>query len=402
MKRISLLMVVLLILPTMHAQISEGFYAEYKVYKDQEFEYAPCAFALLREHKEWDIKYIYIDDMVYKYQVLDVKGNTATIRICFEGEIYTDVLNDRGEYIFFPFKRIFDIKVDLDTMEMIDENDNPWGKWLFWIKPASYNWRAYMFMKNWNDHGEVKVWLRGPRENKKLSSFLKSSYAKTLTHYFYLSTYKTEGDTWIYPIFTDYGISTSYKAYETEEKTIRTEKGGYCLFPPSFNNIKAESGLITRYYYTDEGLFFENTLPYYIDDFIDQKLGIIVLELDEALILTDYGVKDKILIEDPKPEYQKPSFEDEVKRIEQLIEQYAEYNPQWAEFLQGSETPSETPITETPEKTETPQKSELKSETQLPTTTQPNNTEKNNTLFYVAPLLVVAFIAVFLVLKEKR
>jgi len=57
------------------------------------------------------------------------------------------------------------------------------------------------------------------------------------------------------------------------------------------------------------------------------------------------------------------------------------------------ETPQETQITETPQE---------KSETPSPATAQPNNTEETNILYYVAPLLVVAFIAVFLVLKEKR
>ena len=109
------------------------------------------------------------------------------------------------------------------------------------------------------------------------------------------------------------------------------------------------------------------------------------------MILTNYGVSNEILIEEPTPESQRTSFE---KEIEQMLGR----SPKDSEDTVTTETPS-TP----PETTETPQSTEQKSETPLPTTTQSqDDTEDNTTLYYVAPLFIVMIITVFLVLKEKR
>jgi hypothetical protein len=115
-----------------------------------------------------------------------------------------------------------------------------------------------------------------------------------------------------------------------------------------------------------------------MDDFIDQKVGIVVLQLGGPLVLTDYGVSDDILIEDPTPESQRTSFLEEVR------------------ILEGKSSE------DVPQETKAPEPPQEKSETPAPTTTQPNNTEETNILYYIAPILVLAFIAVFLVLKEKR
>jgi len=343
----------------------KGFYAEYRMGADPGDPH-PSLFILLREHQEWDIKFLDLEDLVYRYQVLDIKRDTATVRVCFEGSVYAggyDIVNQRA----VSFKRIFDIKVDLNTLEMIDDNGNPWGKWLFWINLGSYDRKEYTVMKNWNDHGEVKGVLKGPLEYKNLSSILMSPYAKNLTHCFYLKTHRKEDSTRIYPLFKDYGIVPSYNAYETNEGSITIKSGGYYL--------GEEGGYFSDFFYTDEGLLLE-VLSFYMDDFVDQKVGIIALKGGCPLTLTDYGVSNDILIEEPTPEYQRTSFEKEI------------------EMILGKNEPEETPQ----EKSETPQKTE----TQLPTTTQPNDAEKNNTLFYVAPLFIVMIIAVFLVLKEKR
>ena len=380
----------------------KGVYAKYEIYKDPDIP-ETAVFALLKNPSS-PIKYLNLEDVVYKYQILDIKDNIATVRICFEGKINTGINDETGRSIIIPFKRIFDIKLDLDTLEMIDENGKAWGKWLFWVKMGSYDWKEYPFMKNWNDHGEVKGWLTGPLKKRELSLYTKSPLTKEITHYFRLSSYSKPSKTMEYLRFEDYGIESVYRAYKTEEGTVREEIGGYYLKGSSGITLDTRETIelvLIEYNYTDEGLFFETMPSFYIDDFLDQKLGITLLQMN-SLMITDYDTSDKIIIEGPIPEYQKPSFEDEVKRIEQLIEQYAEYNPQWVEFLQGTEIPSETPITETPEKTESPQKSEEKSETQLPTTTQSNNTEKTNMLYYVAPLFIVMIIAVFIVFKEKR
>ena len=263
---------------------------------------------------------------------------------------------------------------------MIDDNGDPWGKWLFWINLGSYNWKEYTIMKNWNSHGEMKGWLKGPWENISLSNFLRSPYAKKLKNYFVLNTVKEEGDTYLYPRFKDFGIIYSYKSHITEEGTIITEPGGYYLrgfriAKDTEKEGKELPGVFTRYYYTDEGIFFENILPYYMDDFLDQKLGITILSMSSPLILTDYGVKNEILIEDPESENQTSFLEDVIM------------------YLERSETPPETQITEIP------QKSELKSGTPLPT----KQTQKEtNILYYIVPILIVVIIAVFLVVKEGR
>ncbi|MCD6128082.1 MAG: hypothetical protein J7J21_06930, partial [Methanomicrobia archaeon] len=100
------------------------------------------------------------------------------------------------------------------------------------------------------------------------------------------------------------------------------------------------------------------------------------------LYLTDCGVSDKILIEEPAPETQRTSFKKEVEMMVGSAEENV-----------STETPSETQITETP------QKSEQKSETPLPTE---QSQEKMEILYYIAPILTVVLIAVFLVVKEKR
>jgi len=400
MKKIFGVMIIItvfvLALPSFYSfEPEKGFYVEYRVYGYPEDPYPSSAFALLKEHQEWGIKYLYIKDMVYKYQVQDIKNNIAYIRICFEGTALGDGHNITGQRAV-PFKRIFDIKVNLNTLEMIDDNGDSWGKWLFWINLGSYNWKEYTIMKNWNDHGEVKGWLYGPYENEVLYSVLHSPYVNNTTNFFRIDTLKKvkiEKDyTAIYPAFKDYGIVTSYKDYKTPEGTIRSGGyGGYYLdeivIGISMGGGKVcektyDPGLNTSIYYTEDGLFIETLGSYWIDDFID-RLGIVVLQPGNNLFLTDYCVSDDILIEDPKPEYQRTSFEKEV------------------EMMVGKNEPEETPPkTENPPETTEPP--EQKSETPTPTTAQPNNTEETNILYYIAPLLVVAFIAVFLVLKEKR
>jgi len=380
---IIVIMFVLAVSSSYSLDIEKGFYAEYRIYEDPEIP--GCrAFALFKD-TSLDDKYFYFDSLTYKYQILDIQENIADIRICFEGKIRTRAYDEEKNPVYLPFKRIFDITVDLNTLEMIDDNGNVWGKWLFWIKLGSYDKREYEIMKNWNNHGGVEGWLNGPLKNENLSSFLKSSYARTGTHYFLLSAYNEISKTMIYPAFEDYGIITSYKAYKTEEGTIRQELGGYYLDEVEIwfegETIKMKPGILSEYYYANGGLFFENAFVNYIDDFIDQKLGITLLQM-EHLILTDYGMKNEIIIEDPKPEYQ-TFISDELEKVEELREQYYSYS-------------------ETPQETETPQSTQEKSETPVPTTTQSNGKDKTNMLYYVVSILTVAIIAIFIVLKEKR
>jgi len=403
MKKIFGMMIIItvfvLALPSFYSfEPEKGFYAEYRVYGYPEDPYPSSAFALLKEHQEWDIKYLYIKDMVYKYQITDIKNNIAYIRICFEGTALGEGHNITGQRAV-PFKRIFDIKLNLKTLEMIDDNGNLWGKWLFWIKLGSYNRREYTIMKNWNDHGEVKGWIYGPYENEFLYSVLHSPYINNTTSVFRIATFKKEkvekDYTAIYPAFKDYGIVTSYKDYKTSEGSVHSGGyGGYYLdeivIGLSMGGGKVcektyDPGLDTSIYYTEDGLFIESLGSYWIDDFID-RLGIVVLQTGNPLFLTDYGVSNDILIEEPTPESQRTSFEKEV------------------EMMVGKNEPEETlqKPSETPQKTQTTEPPKQKSETQLPTTTQSNEKDKTNMLYYVAPLLVVAFIAVFLVLKEKR
>ena len=391
---VTVAVVIVLMIPSIYSfEPEKGFYAEYKLWKDPKLP-ETTAFALLKEHKEWEVKYFFIRDLVYKYQIVDIKNNIATIRICFEGTALGYGHRVTGQ-MEVPFRRIFDIKLNLDTLEMVDENGNAWGKWLFWIKLGSYDHKKYTVMKNWNNHGEVKGWIYGPYENDFLFEVLHSPYLKDTTHFFQINTLRAVAQKHeaIYPSFEEYGIIPSCKDYKTSEGSIRSGGyGGYYLdeihlifgdgvektYPP---------GLNTMIFYNEDGLLLESR-EFYMDDFIDQKLGIVVLQLN-SLFLTNYGVSDDILIEDPTPETQRTSFEKEV------------------EMMVGKNEPEETPPkTENPPETqitETPQKSELKSETPAPTTKQSQeDTENNTTLYYVAPLLIVMIIAVFIVLREKR
>jgi len=372
----------MLALPSSYSFTPEkGFYAEYEMYKDPRDPH-PGIFALLREHHEWYIKFLYLEDMVYKYQILDVKDNTAYIRMCFEGTANAEGYNI-ASHKEVAFKRIFDITVNLNTLEMIDKNGNAWGKWLFWIPLGSYDRKEYTVMKNWNDHGKVKGWLRGPLEHENLSSILASPYAKNLTHYFFLTTIKRDGNIFTYPLFEDYGIMPSYNVQLTEEGTVSGKSGSYYIGSHTFGTsegekIEGEPGMINEYYYTDEGILLEADRDY-MDDFVDQKLGIVVLQLSWSLILTDYGVKDEIVIEDPKPENQRTSFLEEVR------------------ILEGKSSE------DVPQETKAPEPPQEKSETPSPTTTQPQEDTENNTmLYYVVPLLLVMIVAVFIVLREKR
>jgi len=386
--------VIVLMIPSIYSfEPERGFYAEYEMYEDPEFPYPTTAFALLREHREWEIKYLDIEDLVYKYQVLDIRQNKALVRICFQGIATIGWYSRKSAF----FKRVFDVTIDLNTLEMIDENGNAWGKWLFWIKLGSYDWRKYTMMKNWNGHGEVTVWIEGPYENDYLFSILHSSYIKTTTDFFKIETLKVEDYTVKYPVFEEYDIMTSYKDYKTPEGTIRSEEpGGYYLSEievgfDTGEEVELKSGLNMTAFYMDNGLLLE-IFGDYIDDFLDQKIGIVLLQTD-FLILTNYGVSDDILIDEPTPETQRTSFE---KEIEQMLGR----SPKDSEGTVTTEVPSNPPETQI---TESPQPPQEKSETPTPTTTQSQEDTENNTmLYYVAPLLIVMIVAVFVVLREKR
>jgi len=372
--------------------LEKGFYAEYRLWENPKLP-ETTAFALLKEHQEWEVKYFFIENLIYKYQILEIKGNIAAIRICFEGTALGHGHRVTGE-MEVPFRRVFDITLDLNTLEMIDENGYPWGKWLFWIKLGSYDLKEYTVMKNWNNHGSVGGWIYGPYENDFLFEVLNSPYLKDTAHFFQISTLKTVSQTHevIYPSFEEYGIIASYKDYKTSEGVHSGGWGGYYLDEMGivFGDGERKTyppGLNTMIFYNEDGLLLESR-EFYMDDFIDQKLGIVVLQLN-SLILTDYGVSDDILIEEPKPEYQRTSFKEEV------------------EMMVGKNEPEETPQ----EKSETPQKTEQKSETPLPTTKQSQDDTEDNTMLYyivpllidyIVPLLIVMIIAVFIVFKEKR
>ena len=377
MKKISIFLILLLV-PILAApralsfEPEKGFYAEYELYRQND---SPL-FSTLALFKDQNLeqKFFYLYTITYKYQILDIKENTAIVRVCFEGTIFTDVVDDRGNFIILPFKRIYDVKVDLNTLEMVDENGKAWGKWIFWIPLGSYDKKEYTFMKNWNDHGEVKGWITGPMEAV-FSSF-KSSYGKFLKTYFSAGTDKMEDGIPAYPTFEEYSIPTSYNIDEGGQ----IKQGGYRFDPstittPEGDVVKLEPGLNPLLFYTDEGLLVEDYL-WYADDFIDQKVGIAVLQLSGALYLKDCDVKNEILIKDPKPEYQKASFADEIKKIKELEKQYKKSNLQKDEKRSG--------------------------EPGIAIYKQEKNENNTNPLYYVVPLIAAALIIGFYVFKEKR
>jgi len=374
MKRISIFLIFLLILTipnTFSFEPEKGFYAEYGIYRETD---SPLfsTLALFRD-QSLEEKFFYLYNITYKYQILDIKENTAFIRVCFEGIIHTDVIDDKGNFILLPFKRIFDIKVNIDTLEIIDDNGNPWGKWILWIPLGSYDKKEYTFMKNWNGHGEVKGWITGPMEAV-FSSF-KSSYGKSLRTYFSAGTDRMKDGVPVYPTFEEYGIPTSYNVDEGGE----INQGGYRFNPstittPEGDVIRLEPGLNPLLFYTDEGLLVEDYL-WYTDDFIDQKVGIAVLQLSGALYLRDCGMKNEILIEDPKPEHQKSSFADEIKKIKELEKQY---------------------------RNSSPQKDDKSSEPGITIYNQRKNKTNTDLLYYIISLIAVALIIGLFVFKERR
>ena len=246
--------------------------------------------------------------------------------------------------------------------------------------------QRYTIIKNWNDHGEVRGWIYGPYENDFLFEVLHSPYMKDTTHFFRIYTLTTEDHDAIYPSFEEYGIIPSYKDYKTSEGSIHSGGyGGYYLdeidieFSDGVRKI-CPPGLHIMIFYDEDGLLLESA-DGWIDDFLDQKLGIVLLDLG-FLYLTDCGIKNRTMIEPPTPETQRTSFKKEVEMMVGSAEENV-----------STETPSETQITETP------QKSEQKSETPLPTE---QSQEKMEILYYIVPILIVVIIAVFLVVKERR
>ncbi len=323
----------------------KGSYARYEMNKSSkalEKHGYDFSSVLLKGDKE-----VFFSDFIYTYQILAIEDNIADVRICFEGKIL-DEPGRKEDLIELPFKRIFDIKLNLDTLEMIDES-GAWGKWLFWVPQGLYDRKEYTFMKNWNDHGKVRGWITGPMKMEYEDSFLQSPYGKDLNYFTYLTTlYWKKGEPWVYPMCEDYGVPP------------REE---FCMLSPEGEQI-SKPGLETYYFYTDEGLLLETAL--YIDDFLDQKLGIMILF--GYPILTDYGVSEETLIEEPKPEYQ-TLLSEEIPKLEKLKEQ--------------QKTPQETE-----QKTETPQSTKEK--------------EERNIVIYVVPIIVVVVIVAFIMFKEKR
>ncbi|MEA1993177.1 MAG: hypothetical protein U9N35_02110 [Euryarchaeota archaeon] len=360
---LTMAMMIILIVPQISAfDPEEGFYAEYHTYKNPKWPKA-CSFALLK-NALFEYKFFYLENFSYKYQILDIKEKIAKVRVCFEGEIAPILRNENNEPVLVPFTHVYDLRLDLETLELIDENGDAWGKWLFWIPVGSYDREEYMVMKDWNEHGGVKGWLEGPVENDLHSEF--GSLRAETEEYYHLRTLNREeireGEDPIYPKYENYGIQGSYNAYRTEEGTMVYE-GGYYLggvcAGTEDNWRELEPGLFVNCYYREDGLLLVSDVLYYMDDIINQKLGIDVLKLKGGpLMLMDSGVKDTTAIEEPSPEYQCSSFLDEV---EELIE---EKNTRSAE----------------------------------------ENSDKENfsILYYLIPLIVAVMAGIFIVMRERR
>jgi len=399
MKKISIaicIIIFVLLTPSFYSlNIKKGTYAEYREYDEVhvgsygepiDTPYRTMNTAFLRGKQSIDIA-----DMVYKYQILNMNGSTADIRLCLEGEVLTHVRDDEGNDILLTFKRIFDIKVDLNTLEMVDVNGKAWGKWLFWIKPGSYN-EEYTLLEDWNNHGELEGWLEGTRVwyNDPLSPYLDKNSVFVIH-----TAYRKDGDL-IYPAFSKYNIElpkghTCHATYEDEE---------------------LESSVIPDFIYNDKGILCE-IWNAYVDDFLDQKLETLFLS-GSRFFLADYSVKDEILIEAPTPEYQKPlSYELErieaVKRGELPVSKTPAPTETSTPTAAKTSVPTETPSpTETHTTTETsipPTKTQVPTEpqktTEIPSSTPSDNTGKNNkSLLYIVPLLII-LIAGFIIYKKR-
>jgi len=133
----------------------------------------------------------------------------------------------------------FSVVVDLDTMEMIDEDGEAWGKWSLWIDPLKYPLEGNteeLFIMDWlNTTVSLNVKYKAPPKSMVLDTMLGE-----IDRYF---------AAWCDPIENDFLLELGVQGLTD-----------IC---------------ISDYYEPRTGIFLETGLLDYLDDVLTQKFGII-------------------------------------------------------------------------------------------------------------------------------
>ncbi len=128
----------------------------------------------------------------------------------------------------------FTVVVDLDTMMMINENGQPWGKWILWIDPLKYP-------------------LEGRTEEPFVMNWLNTTINLNVTYQTSLRIETALGET------KRYFAASCYPPIEND----------FLL------NLRSNKLVIISYIYESRtGIFLKPTTSTYLDDVLTQKLGI--------------------------------------------------------------------------------------------------------------------------------
>ena len=139
----------------------------------------------------------------------------------------------------------FTVVVDLDTMEMIDEKGEPWGRWTLWIDPLQYP-------------------LEGQTEEVFIKNWLNTTVFLNVT---YKAPPNSIPDDTIFGEVKRYFSATTWQSIENE---FLLELG-----------VLGLTGIKPCYHYEARtGIFLNPTLFDYLDDILTQKFGIILTHLE--------------------------------------------------------------------------------------------------------------------------
>jgi hypothetical protein len=132
------------------------------------------------------------------------------------------------------------VKVDLDTLELVDEDGNPWGKWVLWINPLKYP-------------------LQGENLETFVMNWLNTTMELNIGYY-------AEGP--LRPVETAIGTfgrwfwASGYEAFENE-------------FLLTLRISEAPRIFMTYRYEPRSGILLDHSSSSFLDDIFTQKLGII-------------------------------------------------------------------------------------------------------------------------------
>lgn len=133
------------------------------------------------------------------------------------------------------------VTVDLNTLELVDENGNPWGKWVMWIDPLKY-----------------------PLEGETLETFIMNWLNTTVDLYihYHNGSIGKPIDT-VIGKFERFFIASRFEPFENE-------------FLLKLGIMKQPEITMTYAYEPRSGILLQQLVSTYLDDVLTQKLGIIL------------------------------------------------------------------------------------------------------------------------------